>query len=132
MIRLKKHSWPKMKGLLFVAHGSRREESNQEFKQMVSQLKVKLDSSYDNIDASFLEFAKPCVEDTLKAMIQEGVKEVCIYPFFLNSGKHVHKDIPQKISEIRLLYPDVRFELLPHFGSSAHILDVVTNDLKDL
>lgn len=98
---------------------------------MVSQLKVRLASSYEKIDASFLEFAKPCIEDTLKAMIQEGVKAVWIYPFFLNSGKHVHKDIPQKISEISVLYPDVRFELLPHFGSSTYILDVITNDLKD-
>ena len=120
-----------MKGLLFVAHGSRREESNQEFEEMVSLLRAKLDLSYDKIDASFLEFAKPGIDEALHAMIHEGMTEIQIYPFFLNSGKHVHHDIPEKICEVKEIYPAVEITLLPHFGSSEHILSVITRDLKE-
>jgi len=121
-----------MKGLLFVAHGSRREESNQEFEKMVSLLSVKLDLSYDKIEASFLEFADPGIDQALHAMIHEGMTEIQIYPFFLNSGKHVHHDIPEKIREAKELHPELDITLLPHFGSSEHILSVITRDLKEL
>ncbi len=119
-----------MKALIFIAHGSKREASNLEFEAMVSQLKVTLGHTFDLIEASFLEFAKPGVEQTIHAIIQTGITEIQIYPFFLNSGKHVHHDIPEKIREAKELYPEVDFELLPHFGSSAHILAAITNDLQ--
>jgi len=121
-----------MKGLLFVAHGSRRKESNAEFEEMVSELRDRLDLSYDNTKASFLEFARPGIDEALHAMIHEGITEIQIYPFFLNSGKHVHTDIPEKIREAKELHPEVSITLLPHFGSSEHILSVIISDLKEL
>jgi len=121
-----------MKGLLFVAHGSRREESNTEFEEMVSLLRAKSDLSYDKTEASFLEFAKPGIDEALHAMIHEGITEIQIYPFFLNSGKHVCSDIPEKIREAKELHPEVAITLLPHFGSSEHILSVIKSDLKEL
>jgi len=121
-----------MKGLLLVAHGSRREESNKEFEAMVSLLKKEHLSSYFKVEAVFLEFARPGLDEALHAMIHEGLKEVQIYPFFLNSGKHVHHDIPEKICEVQALYPDITFKLLPHFGSSLHIQRIIALDLENL
>ncbi len=121
-----------MKGLLFVAHGSRRAESNQEFMSMVARLLPRLDSSYKKVNASFLELALPGIDEALHAMIHEGMTEIQVYPFFLNSGKHVHHDIPEKIREATKMNPEVNIILLPHFGSSEHILSVISNDLKDL
>jgi len=119
-----------MKALILIAHGSKREASNLEFQKMVSQLKVTLMDTFTQIEASFLEFAEPGIDETIHAMIQAGITEIKVYPFFLNSGKHVHHDIPEKIREAKELYPEVDFELLAHFGSSAHILTAITNDLQ--
>lgn len=121
-----------MKGLLLVAHGSRRAESNLEFKSMVGDLLNKVDPSYAKVNASFLELAMPGIDEALHAMIHEGMTEIHIYPFFLNSGKHVHHDIPEKIREAKKMHPEMNIVLLPHFGSSKHILSVISNDLKDL
>jgi sirohydrochlorin cobaltochelatase len=121
-----------MKALLCVAHGSKREASNVEFQTMVSQLKVTLADSFSSIEAAYLEFAAPDMQDALKSMLTSGVTHICIYPFFLNSGKHVVHDIPTIIQTIQNDYPNVIFETLPHFGSSSHILSVITNDLKGL
>lgn len=121
-----------MKALLCVAHGSKREASNVEFQTMVSQLKVTLAEAFSSIEAAFLEFAVPNVQDTLTAMLTSGITHIYIYPFFLNSGKHVVHDIPSIIQTIQHEYPDIIFETLPHFGSSSHILSVITNDLREL
>lgn len=119
-----------MKALICIAHGSKREASNLEFQTMVSQLRGTLGDSFAHIEASFLEFAKPSIEQTIHAMIQDGITEIKIYPFFLNSGKHVQHDIPEKVRESQELYPQVNLELLAHFGSSVHILSAITNDLQ--
>lgn len=121
-----------MKGILFVAHGSRRKESNLEFETMVARLQDRLDDSYAEGTAAFLEFATPGIDEAIHTMIEKGITEIQIYPFFLNSGKHVHTDIPEKVNASKKIYPDVDFTLLSHFGNSEHILSVITNDLKEL
>ncbi len=118
-----------MKGLLLIAHGSRLEQSNKEFETMVSELGEKFNDTYDKVKASFLECASPGIEVALHSMIEEGIDEIKIYPFFLNSGKHVHKDIPEKIDTLKEQFSDVSFELLPHFGSSKHIISIIADDL---
>jgi len=119
-----------IKGLLFVAHGSRREKSNLEFETMVSQLQKRLDDTYAEIKAAFLEFATPSLDESLKLMMDKGVTAIQIYPFFLNSGRHVYHDIPKKISEVKEAHPNVDFILLPHFGNSDYILSLIIHDLK--
>ncbi len=120
-----------MKALLLIAHGSRREVSNREFQSMVLALNERLGDSYAKVEASFLEFARPTIEEAVALMVQAGITEIEVYPFFLNSGKHVHHDIPEKLRESTLNYPEVSFRLLDHFGSSENILSVITNDLKE-
>jgi len=114
-----------MRGLLLVAHGSRKAASNQEFMSMLKSLLPKLEPSYAKVNASFLESAEPGFDEVLHAMIHGGFTEIQVYPFFLNSGKHVHHDIPEKIRQIK------EVTLLPHFGSLEQILCVISNDLKD-
>jgi len=120
-----------MKGLLCIAHGSRREQSNLEFTTMVMLLKPRLHETYTLIDAAFLEFSLPSIDTALDDMIHNGMQEVHVYPFFLNSGKHVHHDIPEYIEKFKKQYPDVRLNLLKHFGSSEHILELIEKDLKE-
>jgi len=119
-----------MNALVFIAHGSRREESNTEFEQMVLQFKKIHESRYTRIEACFLEFARPSINHVLNAMIHEGISTIEVYPFFLNSGKHVRHDIPEEINNIKIQNPEIKIKLLSHFGSSEYILSVIDKDLK--
>ncbi len=118
-----------MKGLLLVAHGSRRDASNKEFETMVSSLNKRLHKVYSKVNTSFLELSSPSIDEALHAMIAEGIDDIQVYPFFLNPGRHVHHDIPEKIKAFKTLHPEVSFDILPHFGSSEHIISLIVNDL---
>ena len=48
-----------MKNLLIVAHGSRREASNEEVRELTLRIKEKSSASFDNITCAFLELAQP-------------------------------------------------------------------------
>jgi sirohydrochlorin ferrochelatase len=118
-----------MKGLILIAHGSKKELSNNEFLSLVDNVRSK-DIVFDLIDAAFLEFAKPDIKDLVEVFISKNINDVYFYPYFLNSGKHVTIDLPNIINSLKLKYSNINFKLLPHFGLSSNITDIIINDLS--
>ncbi|RXK14464.1 hypothetical protein CP965_03175 [Halarcobacter mediterraneus] len=117
------------KGIIFIAHGSKKEESNKEFIEMVNKISQK-DNNYDFIKPAFLELVTPDIKSVATEFIIKGAKRIVFYPFFLNSGKHVQIDIPNIIKDLREEAPEVNFELLPHFGKSQKIEEIILSDIN--
>lgn len=117
-----------MKSLIIIAHGSRKETSNIEVIDIVNQIKNS-ETSYSLVEPSFLEFATPSIEDSVKKSIDQNLLEIYIYPYFLNSGKHVTSDIPNTIKTLEIKYPLVNFTMLPHFGESKKINEIILSDI---
>jgi sirohydrochlorin cobaltochelatase len=113
-----------MKAIVLIAHGSRRESSNTEFITMVDNIQESKKESHI-LKAAFLELKEPSIKEASEELIQLGHKDICFYPFFLNSGKHVLVDIPKEIKELENTYKDINFTLLSHFGSSKKIEDLI-------
>ena len=86
-----------MKSLLVIAHGSRRESSNDEVRQLVKTISNQPDSGFDDVSAAFLELAEPSIPDGLEACIEQGGKEIIVFPYFLAAGRHVVEDIPAEV-----------------------------------
>lgn len=116
-----------MKAIILIAHGSKKESSNNEFIAMVEQIKEKND--YDFTQAAFLEIAFPNIQTASKSLIKQGVESITFYPYFLNSGKHVLIDIPTIVNQLREENKETEFKLLNHFGTSNKIHQIILNDL---
>ncbi len=114
--------------ILLIAHGSKKSSSNNEFLLMVEDIKEK--SNYNFTKAAFLEIASPSIPLVASKLIEEGVKEINFYPFFLNSGKHVLIDIPNIINELKIKHESIEFRLLTHFGKSEKIKDLIVKDIN--
>lgn len=113
-----------MKSLLVVAHGSRRQESNSEVRQIAGQLRT-LESQFDRIDCAFLELAEPSIPDGLRQLIEAGVDHVVVLPYFLSAGRHVTTDIPNEIDIVRKQYPAVAIHLAPYLGMAPGITSLL-------
>lgn len=116
--------------IVFIAHGSKKEASNEEFTLMCKNISHNF-QNFTYKKAAFLELANPSIQSVVNDFVEDGVKRVVFYPFFLNSGKHVQVDIPNIINELKKLNSEVKFELLPHFGKSAKINDIIVNDINE-
>jgi len=114
-----------MKGLLLVAHGSRRAESNEEVRQLARQLEVNAHGQYDQVACAFLELAEPSIPDGLRAFIRAGTSEVTVLPYFLSAGRHVVTDIPGEVNIVRAESPQVEITLAPYLGASADIVGIL-------
>jgi len=118
-----------MKGLILIAHGSKRSLSNNEFLDLVSEVENK-DKKFAKIEAAFLEFATPNINTVVKTFIENGIREIYFYPYFLNSGKHVSVDLPNIINKLKEDYPLMEFRLLSHFGKSNKISNIIIEDIS--
>ena len=114
-----------MKGLLLVAHGSRRAESNDEVRQLVHQLEASAGEKFDLVASAFLELADPSIPDGLRAMIRAGVGEVTVLPYFLSAGRHVVTDIPGEVNIVRAESPEIEITLAPYLGASPEVVDIL-------
>lgn len=117
-----------MEGLILVAHGSKKDLSNKEFVNLVNLIKQK-DKNFSQIEAAFLEFASPNIFDVVDDFVKKGISTIYIYPYFLNSGKHVSIDLPNIIQMLDSSNSLVKFILLRHFGKSEMISDIILEDI---
>lgn len=116
-----------MKSLLIVAHGSRREKSNDEVRMLAERVSNIAGTGFDDVSASFLELAKPSIPDGLETCILRGAKEVVVFPYFLAAGRHVVEDIPAEIAPIVAKYPGVNIHIAPHLGQSSALPEIIIN-----
>jgi sirohydrochlorin cobaltochelatase len=118
-----------MKALILIAHGSKKEESNEEFRDLVNTIKAKDLNKYESIETAFLEFVEPSIEEITEKLYKRGVQEITFYPYFLNSGKHVIIDIPNIMESLKRRYPKIKFIQLPHFGLSKKIASIILDEI---
>jgi len=86
-----------MNALIILAHGSRRHESNQEIKTLAKEVKIIAGNEYDVIEYAYLEVVEPTLLQSIASVVNRGVADITILPYFLNSGNHVKQDIPTLI-----------------------------------
>lgn len=108
-----------MKALVVIAHGSRRDASNDEVRDLVHSMSQLGDQSFDVITACFLELAEPSIKDALGSCVELGANEIIVMPYFLSAGTHVSHDIPRELSEAREKHPNITITERAHIGAGS-------------
>ena len=96
-----------MEAILFVGHGSKKDEGNQQITDFINVLKGEL-SDYI-VETSFLEFAKPTISQGIKTCVDRGATKVALIPMMFFSAGHSKIHIPHEIDEAKEKYPDITF-----------------------
>jgi sirohydrochlorin ferrochelatase len=113
-----------MKALLLVAHGSRRDASNDEVRDLTRQLR-KADGRFQHVACAFLELAEPSIPDGLRAAIAAGAGEVVVLPYFLSAGRHVVTDIPAEVAVVQSEHPEVPIRVAPYLGAAEGVAQIL-------
>ena len=114
-----------MKSLLLVAHGSRREASNEEVRCVARSLSDRVQKQYAQTECAFLELAEPSIPDGIEKLIRAGSTEVIILPYFLSAGRHVHEDVPSIVQSKQDEYPNIKMTITPYLGEAEQVIDVL-------
>lgn len=122
-----------MKALLLIAHGSRREASNEEVRSLAKQLADMSGGQFFTVEAAFLELAEPSIPDGVSRCVEAGAREVMVVPYFLSAGRHVVTDIPAELDKARVKHPEasvIQSDYLGKHSCIANILLMLANPQK--
>jgi len=107
--------------VLLVGHGSRREKSNEQVRELAAALEERIGVP---VDAGFLELAEPSIPDAIDALAP-AVEEVSVVQLSLFAASHVKNDVPLAIEQARREHPEVGFNVGSHLGVHPAILDLL-------
>lgn len=114
-----------MKCLVIVAHGSRRQASNEEVEVLANKVAQRLPGGFGGVKVAFLELASPSIEAAIDSCYEEGASELLVLPYFLSEGTHVAKDVPSEVAKAMDKWPDKKIEIVPHIGSLDSMTDLI-------
>ena len=115
-----------MEIIIIVGHGSlEREAGNVEF--VVEQLHRMIhgDCKDNCVRVAYLQFLDPDLRAVIKKCVADGAKRVIVHPYFLSSGVHVSKNIPEILNDAAKSHPDVEFVCTEHLGTHTKLVEVV-------
>ena len=120
-----------MKHLVIVAHGSRRQASNDEVRAVTQQFNAQK-HDFDQVSCAFLELDEPSIPQGIINAIKAGADEVVVLPYFLSAGRHVSEDIPVQVQSIQKQYPDIAISIAPYLGASARMPEILLAQAKEV
>jgi len=118
-----------MKALVLVAHGSRRQASNDEVVALSKLVEEQMKSEYPIIEAGFLELTEPLIPDAIDQCVKKGATNVCVVPYFLSAGRHVQEDVPAEVDKARQMHPNTPMDVLPHIGGSTMMIELIKHSV---
>jgi sirohydrochlorin ferrochelatase/(2Fe-2S) ferredoxin len=107
--------------VLLVGHGSRREESNEQVRELAAGLEGRLEIP---VDAAFLEFAEPAIDEAIAALAP-SVSSLTVVQLSLFAASHVKNDVPLAVQRARSEHPELELHNGAHLGIHPSIVDLL-------
>ena len=89
---------------VLLAHGSRRQQSNQEVQQLAAHLGQQLAAP---VEAAFIEQCQPDLAAACACLLAGGASQIRVLPYLLASGRHLAEDIPALLADCRQRWPQL-------------------------
>jgi sirohydrochlorin ferrochelatase len=114
--------------ILLIAHGSRRQEANDDLRQLAAMLAERCPDEI--IECAYLELAEPTIPQGMHACIDRGARRVRMLPWFLSAGAHVSDDLSRYRSELAETFPGIPIQLCPPLGLHPKLVDILLERLQ--
>jgi len=107
-------------GIVLVGHGSRRERSNEQVRELAGDLEKRLGIP---VDAGFLELAEPSIPEAI-AGLAPAVSTITVVQLSLFAASHVKNDVPLVVQRARAEH-DITINNGSHLGVHPAIVDLL-------
>ena len=107
--------------ILLAGHGSRREKSNEQVRELAADLEGRLGIP---VDAGFLELAEPAIDDAISGLAAT-VSQVTVVHLSLFAASHVKNDVPLAVTQARERHPELTINNGAHLGVHPALLSLL-------
>jgi precorrin-8X/cobalt-precorrin-8 methylmutase len=112
-------------GIVIAGHGSRDAEGVREFERLVEIIKAR--AGRRRVTHGFLEFARPTIDEAIRANIGAGSQQIAIVPGVLLAASHAKNDMPSEVLGLRREFPQVRL----NYGAALHLHPLVLKLVRE-
>jgi len=114
----------RVKAILLIDHGSRREAAN-EMMDCMANLVQAMAGSAVIARYAHMELAEPSIETGLRNCVEAGATEVVCFPYMLSPGKHSTGDIPRMVAAAAAAYPALSVRVTNAFGVHEKLAELI-------
>jgi sirohydrochlorin ferrochelatase len=82
------------------------------------------------IECAFMEFSDRTVEKGVSALAARGVTEIKVVPYFLFTGNHLKRDIPNTVADCAASYPGITITMAEPLGVDERLADILVDRIK--
>jgi sirohydrochlorin ferrochelatase/(2Fe-2S) ferredoxin len=112
--------------VLLVGHGSRREKSNEQVREVAAGLESQLGIP---VDAAYLELAEPAIPDAI-GTLAPTCRRLTVVPLSLFGASHVKNDIPLAVQTARARHDGVTIRYGSHLGVHPSLVDLLDDRVR--
>lgn len=116
-----------MKGVIVLGHGSRSKDAYDIFFKIVEEMKIRIGGE---VEGCFMELSEPNIPETMEKMYNRGVRKFTVLPYFLFTGMHIKKDIPEILEEEKTKYDDIVIEMAESINYHSALVDILIERLE--
>lgn len=115
--------------LLLIAHGSREPQANRELHEAAARLRGS--GIGCSVFPCFLEIESPDIPSAFEQATAGGAENIIAFPYFLSTGAHVRKDIPEILASCARNHPTVNVTLTRALGPDPALDQIVEARLRE-
>ncbi|MEM1483779.1 CbiX/SirB N-terminal domain-containing protein [Oscillospiraceae bacterium PP1C4] len=119
-----------MTGVLIVAHGSRIDKTEKTMETIRSYVQQEL--GVEHIIEAYMEFRSTNIEAGLLKLMEQGVDDIKVVPYFLFEGIHIREDIPTEIAAFQEKHPEVKIQFGNTLGADRRLAEVLADRVREL
>ena len=118
-----------MKAVLYICHGSRRSEANEQAISFIHQVMNRVDIPIQEI--SFLELSEPTIAEGFERCVKKGATTIIAIPILLLTAAHAKRDIPEELAKIQLNFPFVDVKMGHPIGVHKKMIQLLTERIEE-
>ncbi len=112
-----------------MAHGSREGDTEKTMQKITEYVRQGLEGAL--VEEAYLQFRDRNLEKGLESLIQKGVTDISVIPYFLFEGVHIKEDIPAELEEFKALHPGVKITMGKTLGADRRLADIIVDRIRN-
>ncbi|MCU1347621.1 MAG: hypothetical protein JWO56_651 [Acidobacteria bacterium] len=117
-----------MKALLIMAHGSPRPEANDDIRRVAETVRER--RRYPLVVIGYLDCNEPTIGVAIDECVAAGADAIAAVPYFLHSGKHLLRDIPEILETAASRHPNVEIVMGDYIGHEPQLVQVLLDRVR--
>ncbi|MGB2728307.1 MAG: sirohydrochlorin nickelochelatase [Halobacteriota archaeon] len=120
--------------VVLIGHGSKLPYGKGVLEEL--RRRIEMREIFKEVRVAFMQLDSPSIEETLRNLAKDGMKNIVALPVFLADGAHTTEDIPEKLKAAfegawEEIGRDVKLTYAKPIGVDERIVDILLDRVKD-